>query len=326
MKTLVLKFILLLIGSGIFLSCTTTVEQAVSTGRNAEILIYMNKRSWESSLGDSIRAIFMQPMEGLNQPEAMFRLMHMEALDDLFKKHRNILHIVVNDTVKDPVLQYSDNVFARPQTYVEAFASDNESLIAMLRKAEKTLFDKFRQTDYARIQRAYKMQESVLLQNKIKNAFGVSMVIPKSFYLAKETPDFMWLRLETNRYSQGLMIYRTAFADSAMLKPESLIAWKNRVTELHIPGEVDGSYMRTDTLTSPIFNTVKLKGQDVTEIRGLWITMGDFMGGPYVVLFMTDPDQKYLYGFEGFVFYPSRDKRDLILQLEGIIHSVKFGN
>ncbi len=305
-------------------SCTTTVEQAVSTGKNAEVLIYMDTKLWQSELGDSLSKIFMQPAEGLNQPEPLFRLLHLESLDDLFKKHRNILRIVVSDTVKKPILQYSDNVFSKPQTYVEAYASSSEEMIALIHKAQSSLFEKFRQTDYARIQRAFKMQESIPIQNKIKNTFNVSMVIPKSFYVAKEAPDFMWLRLETNRYSQGLMIYKTEFSDSSMLQPQNLISWKNRMTELHIPGEVEGSYMRTDTLITPIINTVQWRNKKVIEIRGLWITIGDYMGGPFVTLFMTDPDLKHLYGFDAYVYYPSRDKRDLLLQLESILHSVRF--
>jgi hypothetical protein len=310
----------------IIASCTTTVEQAVSTGKNAEILVYMDKKLWQSAMGDSIRQLFTQPMEGLNQPEAMFTLLYMESLDDLFKKHRNIIHIVVNDSVKSPKIQYAENVFAKPQTYIEAFASSTDEMTELLLKTMDVLIEKFRQTDYARIQRAFKMQESILIQNKVKNQFSVSMVIPKSFYVAKEANDFMWLRLETNRFSQGLMIYRTGFTDSTMLDPNKLIAWKNSVTELHIPGEVEGSYMRTDTLTYPITGKVKWNNQRVVEIRGLWITMGDYMGGPYVTLFMVDPELKYLYAFDAYVYYPSRDKRDLLLQLEGIIHSVRFSN
>jgi hypothetical protein len=324
MKIPMLKYFGFIVVVTFIASCTTPAEQAVSSGKNAEILVYTDKKLWESDLGDSIRLLFTQPMEGLNQPEAMFRLLQLESLDDLFKKHRNILRIVVNDTVKKPALLYSENVFAKPQTYVEAFASTKIEMIDLLKKGQYILFEKFRQTDYARIQRAYKMQESIPLQNKIKKMFGVSMIIPKSFFLAKEAPDFMWLRIETNKYSQGLMIYKTAFTDSTMLTPENLISWKNKVTELHIPGEVDGSYMRTDTLTYPIVNNVKWNNTKVIEIRGLWITMGDYMGGPYVTLFMTDPGLKYLYGFDAYVYYPSRDKRDLILQLEGILHSVKF--
>ncbi len=305
-------------------SCTTTVEQPVSTGRNAEILILTDKKTWNSPLGDSVRAIFMQYMEGMNQPEHKFKLLHIEKLDDLFIKHRNILRIVISDTVEKPLLRYSENMYAKPQTYVEALASGINEMTVMLRKAEKILFEKFRQTDYARIQQAYKMQKSVFLQNKVKDKFSVSMVIPKSFYLAKEAEDFLWLRLETNLYSQGLMIYRMKFTDSSMLNPENLIRWKNTITQKHIPGEAEGSYMRTDTLTYPIVSTVKCNDVPVIEIRGLWLVMGDFMGGPYVTLFMTDPQLKFLYAFDCYVYYPNRDKRDLLLQLEGIIHSVRF--
>ena len=159
-----LKFVpYLFLFSAIFSSCTTTVEQPVSTGRNAEILIYTDKKIWNSPLGDSIRAIFMETIEGLNQPEPMFRLLHLQELDDLFIKHRNILRIVVSDTVKEATLAYSDNLFAKPQTYIEAFAPDYDEMANILRRGKKILFEKFRQTDYARILHAFKMQQLMIV-------------------------------------------------------------------------------------------------------------------------------------------------------------------
>ncbi len=320
------KFITVFIGALLLIvcSCTTTVEKAVSTGKNSEILVYIDTKLWESPVGDSIRAIFMKAQDGLNQPEPMFTLLPLNELDDLFKKHRNILRVIISDTVKEARLQYSDNVFAKPQSYVEAMASDPDHLIELLKKGEHALINKFRHTDFLRIQRAYKMQESITIQNQIRSDFGLSMIVPKSFYVAKSSPGFLWLRLETNRYSQGLMIYRQEYNGDQMPDPQFLLDWKNNITQLNIPGEVEGSYMITDTLTHPIISTTSMNFGDATEIRGLWIIMGDFMGGPYVSVFFTDPDKKFLYGLDGYVYYPSRDKRDLLLQLEAIIHSAEF--
>ena len=317
---------MMLAGAILFIatSCTTSVEQSVSTGKNSEILVYIDNKLWNSPVGDSIKSVFMQVQSGLNQPEPMFTLLQLDQLDDLFKKHRNILRVIVNDTVKEPRLQYSDNVFAKPQSYVEIMASDAKQLIQLLKKGEETLIDKFKHTDFLRIQRAYKMQASIPLQNQIINDFGLSMVIPKSFYLAKSSPGFAWLRLETNRYSQGLMIYRQDYTGEEMLETQFLLNWKNLTTTYYIPGEMEGSYMIIDTLAPPAISKTSMNFGDAIEIRGLWITMGDFMGGPYVSVFFTDPDKKYLYGVDGYVFYPSRDKRDLLLQLEAIIHSVEF--
>lgn len=308
-----------------FFSCTTTESgPPVSTGRNAEILITSTKSIWESQTGDSIRMIFSQPMEGLNQIEPMFRFLYLEELNDLFKKHRNILRIVIDSSVEEAVLQYSDNVFAKPQTYVEAIAPNSTELIKLLKKGEKALFEKFRKTDFARIQTAYSRQTNPAMQNQIQNQIGVRLSLPSSFFIAKQTPDFAWLRLETSKYSQGLMIYRREFTDSMMLQPDFVRAWKNTVTRVHIPGQMEGSYMMTDTLTQPSFRWIDHKAGKALEMRGLWITMGDFMGGPFVSFFMIDPAQKYLYAFDSYVYYPSQDKRDLVLQLEAIMHSAEF--
>lgn len=308
-----------------FYSCTTRESgPPVSTGRNAEVLIYSKKSIWEGATGDSIREIFFQPQQGLNQVEPMFRLLHLEELDKLFKRHRNILNIVISDTIKEATLEYTENLYARPQTFVRASAPNSDELIKLLLRGQNTLFDKFRKTDFARIQAAYSQQLNPVVQNKIKNQFGLNLKIPASFFVAKQEKDFMWLRLETPKYSQGLMIYRKKFQDSATFNADFLTSWKNKITKIHIPGQIDGSYMMTDTLTQATHRWINHNVGRVLEVRGLWITMNDFMGGPFLTLFMVDPKQEYVYALDSYVYYPSQDKRDLVLQLEAIMHSAVF--
>ena len=65
------------------------------------------------------------------------------------------------------------------------------------------------------------------------------------------------------------------------------------------------------------------------ETRGCWRTEGDFMGGPFVNYVVLSPDNKQVVMLTGYIYYPSGriktlSKRDLLMQAEGICHSLRF--
>ncbi len=61
-------------------------------------------------------------------------------------------------------------------------------------------------------------------------------------------------------------------------------------------------------------------------MRGLWRVMNDFMGGPYVSLAELDvKNQRVVVAF-GYVYAPSKNKRNLINQVEAMIYSFKFND
>lgn len=321
-KTVFLVFILY--------SCKYHQEKPISTGKTSEVLIYVSDQIWNTYLADTIKCIFMQTQLGLNQPEPMFTILQMSTLSDLFNRHRNILEIVISDTIEKPKLGLMTNVYAQPQIYFRAFASSTDQMSLLLKKHQRTLVEKFRENNILRIQHAYAMHPNRQLQQKVKQKFGLSLILPESFYLAKEEKDFLWFRLETAKYSQGVLIYRThnlGTEKTEELNYNWLVNWKNHITKQYIPAEVEGSYMRTDTTLQPYMNIVtfnNLNNLKAVELRGLWMAMHDFMGGPFVAIFFLDPKKQYVYAVDAYVYYPNRDKRDLLLQLEAILYSAKF--
>ena len=62
------------------------------------------------------------------------------------------------------------------------------------------------------------------------------------------------------------------------------------------------------------------------ETRGLWNVVGDFMAGPFVSYSIVNPESDKIITAEGWVYYPNKDKRDLLRQLESILYSLKFVN
>ena len=60
------------------------------------------------------------------------------------------------------------------------------------------------------------------------------------------------------------------------------------------------------------------------EMRGMWKVENDFMGGPFVSYTFADKRTGNLVTMEGYYYEPNQKKRNMVLQLEAILYSLKF--
>jgi hypothetical protein len=96
--------------------------------------------------------------------------------------------------------------------------------------------------------------------------------------------------------------------------------------ETSIPGPTDGSYMTTEKRVDQVYNVIEHNKNYASEMRGLWRLEGDFMGGPYISLAELDASNQRVVVAFGYVYAPSKDKRNLLQQVEAMIYSMKFNN
>ena len=109
-----------------------------------------------------------------------------------------------------------------------------------------------------------------------------------------------------------------------MLYEVITIAMRDSVMKTNMPGENDGSYMSTVVVYSPEFKEVTVRGKYCAELRGLWETKGDMMGGPFVSRSFVDEVTQRVITVEGFVYAPQLDKRNMMRQLEAYISTAKL--
>ena len=88
-----------------------TSNKPVSSGNTSEILVVSEQKYWDAEPGNTIRSIFSREQEGLNQSEPLFKLFSItpDKLDNLLKKHRNILYITIADTIKENKTEASND-------------------------------------------------------------------------------------------------------------------------------------------------------------------------------------------------------------------------
>lgn len=74
---------------------------------------------------------------------------------------------------------------------------------------------------------------------------------------------------------------------------------------------------------NPWVKHIESMGFNALEIKGVWKIQNAFMGGPFITHFIEDTSGGRIVALEGFLFHPTKDKRDKMQQLQLILESAK---
>lgn len=300
-----------------------------STGNLAEILVVtQNKNQWEGVIGDSIKHFFLDYQYGLPQPESQNNLLHInaDAFSDLFHKHKCILEVVIDPTVEKAVAETAVDLWAAPQRYVKITAPNNHAWVDLFESQKEVYHKWFNKVERERVLNVLRPTNDNKISEAIAKKFGFTLIVPQGFYIAKNEPDFMWIRKETDRASSCILVYSMPYQDTAQFSRESLIAMRDMMVGKYIPGPSEGSFMATETeFVPPLVTYVADYPAGYTmEMRGMWRVENDFMGGPFVSYTFADSRTGNLVTVEGYYYEPNQKKRNALLQLEAVAFSLKF--
>ena len=304
-------------------------RKARSVGGTSEILmVTQNDEQWNGQMGQAVRNFFEQEQYGLPQPEKNFKVAHinLDALNDMFKKHRNLIIAKIDKDIKNPLVETQKNWESEPQFVIRITASSPESWVRTFETQKDGLKLLFDENERARFHEFFRPMTDPKIVSKIKNKFGVSMNVPEGYYVAADSDNFMWLLQRNDKMDMSFVIYELPYKDTADLNPDNIIKVRDSIVKKYIPGPLDGSYMTTDKeFIKPVFKTLpEFPSGYAVETRGLWNVVGDFMAGPFVSYSIVNPESNKIVTAEGWVYYPNKDKRDLLRQQESILYTLKF--
>jgi hypothetical protein len=314
-------------------SCTTNTKPSKvrSIGSTSEVLVVVeNQQQWENSIGQVIKKNLGRDQEGLSQPEPLFDLAHLtkNSFSDLLKKHRNILIVEIDKQQLEPKMEVVENLWAEPQVIIRITAPNKDLFKSTFETHIETFIEKYNKAERERIIAVFTPSINKKVTSKVAKKFDLMMIIPEGFFLAKSESDFMWIRKEVSEFSQGIIIFREPYLDTAQFTKESINARTMRLLQQYIPGSVHESYMALDE--EFLVPKPRLVNDFVTdyavELRGLWDVENDFMGGPYVSYTFTDKENEHIITAFGYVYNPNKDKRNLLRQVEAILYSTEFTN
>jgi len=315
-----------------FTSCTNDESQYKKTrslGGTSEILVILqNEDQWNTQIGQTIREYFSKEQYGLPQSEPRFKVLHIKVANfsDLFQKHRNILIVNIDEKVKTTKIETRKDFWASPQQVFKITAPSARDFVKVFRLKHQFLIEKYLDSERQRIRSVFRPSLNSKAMTQLKKKFGFTMEIPSGFYVAKSEPGFMWLRREAVKYSQGIVIISIPYKDTVQFSRKSILARCQQYERQYIPGPTAGSFMTKDmTFVPPKISLVNDFPAGYTiEMRGLWKVQNDFMGGPFVSYTFLHPNKHNIITIEGYIYQPNKKKRDLLLQVESILYSVKF--
>jgi hypothetical protein len=313
-------------------SCKETKKKMAlrSSGKTAELIVVTNnKTQWEENIGDSIRAFYQQDFKILPQPEPIFNLANvpMAAFMDskMFRTHHNVLIIDIKKGAKKTEMEARKDYWASPQRVIKIIAPSRKAFLEFFEEKKEIILGIQMQSERERVYNLFKAFRDITLQEEIHKAFDFTLEIPKGFYIAKKFSNFAWLRKETKNNSQGIMIYTYDFTDTTTFNPTRIISFRDSLTKEYVPGPTEGSYMAVSRdYIKPEFKKINFLGMYAVETRGLWKVENDFMGGPFVSYTFVDEKRNRVITLDGYVYAPNAPKRDLMIQLESIMYSMKL--
>ncbi|OXB25493.1 DUF4837 domain-containing protein [Flavobacterium tructae] len=306
----------------LFISCFKNDKQTESvSGKTNTISVIIDDQLWYGEVGDSIRNKFASPVLGLTQEEPIFTINQYPArlLEGFVTDSRSI--IVVKKAAADKFeVTHSASL---PHNTFRIYGKSVDDIICSIELNSAQIIKVIRDTEIKKIQEDN--SKSLLNPAIIKNKFHVDLQIPVGYEYMLHKKNFIWLKKDIISGNTSLLIYQIpirSFEKSSNVV-DNIIRMRDSVG-YYIKGKEPKTRMITGEAYAPYFSTILLDGKKAFETKGTWELKNDFMAGPFINYAIVDEMYNRILVIEGFCYSPSNEERDLMLDLEAIIKSVKI--
>ena len=298
------------------------VYKPESSARINSITVVVDNDNWNNTIGDKIRNLYADEYEGLPQIEERFTLKQMpyEAFSGFSRSSRNIIFI---NKKSNPEFFFEVDKYARPQIYLEIKGNSIKSILEQIDKSKKEAINKFTNGEIEENKR--RILKSPLKDTFAMDDFSINMKMPSAYSLYKQDKNFIWYQKQIQKGHSNIIVTQLPSQKNIFdYNIPSVIKLRDSIGEVFLPGRNPESFMISEKEYLPYQKKVNYYGIKMLETRGTWEVKGDFMGGPFLNYLIEDKLNDRVLFVEGFVFAPSKRKRDNIIELEAIIKSLKL--
>ncbi len=299
------------------------------SGAAFEVLLVIDDDVYRSPAGEEVFNMLTSPVPHLPQPEAQFRISRVQHqhFDNMLKTTRNIVFVTVDSALYTRCsINLMRDRWARMQAIVNITASDTETLRAGVERNAGRIVDFMVRLERERFMDYYASSISQEALQRTYKKFGCKIALPSSMNKFNEAENFLWISNGGDNVRQDIIIYSIPYHSTEQLTHESILAARDSVLKLHLPGSIEGSHMGTEyRYYPPETENITVNGAWCAETRGLWrMVDGVVMGGPFISHTRVDEVNNRIIVAEGFVFAPRVDKRTPLRQVEAMVYSLKL--
>ena len=298
------------------------VYKPESSARINSITVVVDNDNWNNTIGDKIRNLYADEYEGLPQIEERFTLKQMpyEAFSGFSRSSRNIIYI---NKISKPEFFFEIDKYARPQIYLEIKGNSIKSILEQIDKSKTEAINKFTNGEIEENKR--RILKSPLKDTSAMEDFLIDMKMPSAYSLYKQDQNLIWYQKQIQSGHSNIIVTELANQKNIFdYNIPDLIKLRDSIGEIFLPGRNPESFMISEKEYLPYQKKVSYYGIKMLETRGTWEVKGDFMGGPFLNYLIEDKLNDRVLFIEGFVFAPSKRKRDNIIEIEAIVKSLKF--
>lgn len=301
---------------------------------------------WKGPVGDSIRSYFGRYYPILPQREESFtmrfftpgdlnkrpvrkELTNFLILSDYSDQTSPTTQLTRQDltgAVKDSTrLIKARNKWARDQMLLYLSAEGEQALIDQLRKYKEVIEREILEHERILLEKeVYGAELHPVMQNRIRDSFGIEIKIPFYYQTAIDKEDFLWIRGESEYVSRNIMFHRLPYQSQEQFTPEYMMSLRDSLGR-NITSTIEGSYMVVNDIDLPLyFETKEINGHYAAVLDGIWEMENDFLGGPFTSHLILSPDNDYLVYIDVFIHAPAKPKRDLMKELKYIVSTAEF--
>jgi hypothetical protein len=315
---------LFLLVSVVISSCFQKSENQAQPkpGKTNTISIIIDDQLWYGEVGDSIRNKFASPVLGLTQEEPLFTINQYPAklLEGFVTDSRSII-VVKKSTVDKFEIKTNDKTL--PHNTFRIYGKSIEDIICSIEMNSPEIIRAIRETEIKKLQQDNR--KSLLNPAVIKNKFHIDLQIPTGYEYMLHKKNFIWLKKDIISGNTSLLIYQIPL--NRLTKNLDVVGNIIRMRDSvghYIKGREPDTQMITGEDYAPYFSIITLNGKKTFETKGTWELKNDFMTGPFINYAIIDEVYNRILVIEGFCYSPSNQERDLMLELEAIIKSVRI--
>jgi hypothetical protein len=291
-----------------------------TSGKINTISVIIDDPLWNGEIGDSIRNKFASPVIGLPQEEPLFTINQypVKLLEGFATDSRTI--IVVKKGTKNS-FEINKNQYASPQNVFHISGKTSSAIIDTIEKNAPKIVQMIKEMEISETQKINK--QSLINPKIITNKFHITLNIPSGYEYMLHKSKFIWLKKEIISGNMSLLIYQVPL--HSIKKGDNEIASIVRMRDSigkYIHGTDPNTPMITEEGYAPYLFKIQLDGKPTYETKGTWELKNDFMAGPFINYAIVDKAYSRILVLEGFCYSPSKEKRDLMHELEAIIKSV----
>lgn len=293
-----------------------------SNGNINTITVVMANQLWEGTIGQAVRDMYAYPAEGLPQQEPLFDLKQIppEVFTGFAQSSRSVLWVGIRNQTN---VRIDKNTYAQPQTVAVFTAPTPTALTEIIVSQSEKVINTLRIQE--RAERLRRIRKSTYTKHGLDEKFGLTLTMPSAYKIFKENETTSWFQRETQKGHINLLVTTTPYDEDIVDEQnlEKIIILHDSIGKAFIPGRLPNSYFITEKAYEPYIYSTTFGKKPALEIRGTWEVKGDFMAGPFLQYIINDKPNNRNIVLEGFVFAPSRAKRDYVFEIETVFRSLQ---